>query len=53
MNNQITPEQILAKVGILVMENDLLRAELGKLQQEKTQLEKAGQGAKSKDKTKA
>lgn len=35
----ITPEQLLAKIGMLVMENDILRAELGKLQQEKAQKE--------------
>ena len=36
----ITPEQLLVKIGLLVMENDALRAELGKLQQEKIETEK-------------
>ena len=36
---ELKPEQLLAKIGILVMENDILRVELGKLQQEKTKKE--------------
>jgi len=36
----LTPEQLFTKIGMLVMENDILRAELGKLQQEKVQREK-------------
>lgn len=38
--NQISPEQLLVKIGLLVMEVDMLRAELGKLQQRRTQQEK-------------
>ena len=37
---QITTEQILAKVGILSVEIDMLRLELLKLQQENTELKK-------------
>ena len=36
----ITPEQLLMKIGLLVMENDALSAELGKMQQELAELEK-------------
>ena len=36
----ITPEQLLMKIGLLVMENDALRAELGKVQQKQVELEK-------------
>ena len=36
----MTPEQPFTKIGILVMENDLLRAELSKCQQEKAQDDK-------------
>ena len=46
---ELKPEQLLAKIGILVMENDILRVELGKLQQEKTQREKELQQAKKED----
>lgn len=42
----LTPEQLFTKIGILVMVNDALRAETGKLQQEKIQREKEAQGAK-------
>ena len=35
MNNQITPEQLFAKIGMLVIENDILRAEIVRLQEEK------------------
>ena len=42
----LTPEQLFAKIGMMVMENDILRAELGKLQQEKIQREKEDQEAK-------
>jgi hypothetical protein len=46
----LTPEQLFTKIGILVMENDTLRAEIGKLQQEKVQrekeLKKGNEGAK-------
>lgn len=31
----LMPEQLFAKIGMLIMENDILRAELGKLQQKK------------------
>jgi len=37
----ITSEQLLMKIGLLVMENDALRVELSKLQQEKKQQEDA------------
>jgi FtsZ-binding cell division protein ZapB len=43
---EIKPEQLLAKIGLLVMEVDALRGELGKLHQEKIQREKEAQGAK-------
>jgi len=36
----LTPEQLFTKIGMLVMENDLLRTEIGKLQQEKIKCEK-------------
>ena len=36
----ITPEQLLMKIGLLVMENDALRAELGGVQQKQAELEK-------------
>ena len=32
--NQITPEQLLAKIGMLVMEIDILRQEIARLQKE-------------------
>jgi hypothetical protein len=42
----LSPEQLFAKIGMVVMENDILRAELGKLQKEKVQIEKELQEAK-------
>lgn len=42
----LTPEHLFAKIGTLVMENDILRAEIGKLQQEKVQRDKELQDAK-------
>ena len=36
----ITPEQLLMKIGLLVMENDVLRADLDKVQQKQVGLEK-------------
>lgn len=51
---EIQPEQLLVKIGLLVMEVDMLRAELGKLQQEKVQrekeLKKGNEGAKAEKK---
>jgi hypothetical protein len=44
--NQITPDQLLAKIGLLTMENDILRAELGKCQEKIKQLESAKESAK-------
>lgn len=32
--NQITPEQLLIKIGLLVMENDILRAQIIEYQKE-------------------
>ena len=37
---ELKPEQLLAKIGLLVMEVDVLRGELGKVQQGKVQCEK-------------
>ena len=42
----LSPKELFAKIGMVVMENDILRVELGKLQQEKVQREKEDQGAK-------
>jgi len=36
----LSPKELFAKIGMAVMENDILRHELGKLQQEKTKVEK-------------
>lgn len=46
----ITPEQLFAKIGLLQMENEYLRAELQRLQQEIAELRKeAKEDGKRKD----